>query len=1289
MVSQRRLKRPVTAFVAIVFITSLLITTLFEMYSTVSANTPVKPVILEVTDIPKQVNKKVDGISVGNDFDVQKMSMKQFNALRYDLLGRYDAIVFSPSGAANGKKYNPEQVIYDYQKPAGDNSNPYNESNNKYKEYIESLYATKEKDNDLTTLRVTDLLKLMKAGIPVWVHADAFSPLTDQSVMRNFESLKSEANVKVFDQTSTASNEIKELFRQRNMTKLEEVTVKQEGKLLTNQVSITNAGNFAVRGKAIDFSYSLNATPSSGATVELYIDFDSNDRFSLVEKVMTTPAKLTDTLSYTIDAPSYTSPRYWKIIVKDEVNQSYHYRTGRFLLKDELAKAKILQVTAFKNDGSNLFETFDGNMDKNVGETSKNMLNESGLYNFDLEITDLESFESKIKRADKQSSNYDPAIEKWFYEKDLIIFGFKDSFGRLDYDGKLKNDAKDAAVISNTTKALQEFISRGQGVMFSHDMLYRLPGKNGYKEDPTSQREWETAFGKDFAIKNLINFGKRGVYQTTSVEQVATGLFTEYPYDLPAKSTKNMVSQTHSQYFSLDMANEDLTVWYNLSSENHTSGDAAHHYYMYTVNNLTYTGAGHKTTFPQTPEKQIFVNTMFRAFIGSNHAPKIEVLSPPVENDVRTIYDVEPLYLAWNSIDYDFKDRSLQTRVLIDGKQVFPQSNSSEPSYQTVKNNEVQSLFHQHNIKGDGTLRVEIETKDSGGAVATEKFDVNVKPSKEAVHVSRTISPTIVEVDQKATLTYDVSTKMPDISRPNENSYKKKTWEIQVNEIVPAGYTLSDTQPSGWSIDTDRNVISAKLRKIDENRLLIYDESQKGWIPFEGNNTIQLIAKTIGDYEFSQGTYTYTFIGDHASNNNANGKDIVQKGEGKLTELRTSITEKQIRSIELNGPIELEVGDTVQLVPSIQPDSGKKLNLVWDSSAKEVATVSSSYVDNSGILTGITPGSTKVKVSYTKGNQKVVSNEIDVIVIDPVKNFKVNSLELLVGQSGTIKPTVESKTERYQNYAFEFVEGSDLMTRQSDSKQVNVVAKKPGTAKVKVSLINQPIGRTIPPIFATVKISLPSMTLIPKTDDLWIYQKTKEVNGELISEMIRESVTLNLNQNTDKPLPIVWSIVNQNPALQFVGSPTSERVEVQAIQGTYPNVNPIVVTGAFRDFTDQFVSAQIKVKEYPQRIVSPNVELYVENSPFIYAPQFYPATSTVRGYGMRVVQGSDVVEVIDNTKLKLKKPGLAKVQVATEDVSRYFETGEGPEIVYSEFYVRVKEGSDPNPESPNDAGDYY
>ncbi|TCI45919.1 MULTISPECIES: DUF5057 domain-containing protein [unclassified Exiguobacterium] len=1289
MVSQQRLKRPVSALVAIVFLTSLLITTFFEIYSTVSASTPIKPVILEVTDIPKQVNGKVDGISVGDDFDVQKMSIKQFNALRYDLLGRYDAIVFSPSGAENGKKYNPEQVIYNYQKPVGDKGTPYNEADNKYKAYIESLYATKEKDNDLTTLRVIDLSRMMKAGIPVWVHEDAFSTLTNQSIVRNFESLKNESDLKIFNRTAAASNEIKQVFQQRKMTKLEEVTVKQNGELLTNQVSIANAGNFAVRGKAIDFSYSLNSTPSNGATVELYIDFDSNDRFSLEEKVMTVPAKLSDTLSYTIDAPSYTSPRYWKVVVKDESNQTYHYRTGRFLLKDVFAKAKILQVTVSKNDGSSLFQTFNDSLDENVGETSKNMLNESGLYDFDLEITDLKSFENKIKKADKNSPDYDPAIEKWFYEKDLIIFGFKDSFGRLDYNGNLQNYSKDAAAIPNTTKALQEFIKRGQGVMFSHDMLYRLPGENGYKEDPSSQREWETAFGQDFAIKNLINFGKRGVYTTTKVEQVATGLFTEYPYDLPTKPTNNMVSKTHSQYFSLNMANEDLTVWYNLSSDKHTPGDAAHHYYMYTVNNLTYTGAGHETTFPQTPEKQIFVNTMFRAFIGSNHAPKIEVLSPPLENNVRSIYDVEPLYLAWNSIDYDFKDQSLQTRVVIDGKQIFPKPTSSKPTYQNVKNNEVQSLFHQHDIKGNGTLRVEIETKDSGGAVATEKFDVKVKPSKEAVHVSRTVSPTIVEVDQRATLTYDVSTKMPDISRPNENSYKKETWEIQVNEVVPKGYSLSETQPKGWSIDAEKNMVSAKLRKIDNNPIEIYDALQKVWIPFKGNEEIQLIAKTIGDYEFTQGTYTYKFVGDHASNNNANGKDIVQEGDGKLTELRTSITEKQISSIQLNGPIELEVGDTFQLVPNIQPDSGKKLNLIWNSSVNDVATVASSYVDNSGILTGITPGSTKVKVSYTKGNQTIVSNEIDVIVIDPVKNFKVNSLELLVGQSGTLKPTVESKTEKYQNYVFEFVEGNDLVTKQSDSKQVTVVAKKPGTAKVKVSLVNQPIGRTIAPILATVKISLPTMTLTPKTDDLWVYQKTKEVDGELISEMVRESVVLNLNQNTDMPLPIVWSIANRDPALRIVGSPTSERVEVQAIQGTYPNVGPILVTGAFRDFSEQFGSSQITVKEYPQRIVSPNIELYVENSPFVYAPQFYPATSTVRGYGMRVVQGNDVAEVIDNTKLKLKKPGLAKVQVATEDVSRYFGSGEGPEVVYSEFYVRVKEGSDPNPESPNDAGDYY
>lgn len=74
---------------------------------------------------------------------------------------------------------------------------------------------------------------------------------------------------------------------------------------------------------------------------------------------------------------------------------------------------------------------------------------------------------------------------------------------------------------------------------------------------------------------------------------------------------------------------------------------------------------------------------------------------------------------------------------------------------------------------------------------------------------------------------------------------------------------------------------------------------------------------------------------------------------------------------------------------------------------------------------------------------------------------------------------------------------------------------------------------------------------------------------------------------------------------------------------------------------------------------------------------------------MRVAEGTDVVEVVNQTKLRLKKPGLAKVQIATEDVSRFFSNDQGPSIVYREFYVRVREGNDPNPGTPNDAGDYY
>ncbi|GHV33567.1 hypothetical protein FACS18949_07850 [Clostridia bacterium] len=100
----------------------------------------------------------------------------------------------------------------------------------------------------------------------------------------------------------------------------------------------------------------------------------------------------------------------------------------------------------------------------------------------------------------------------------------------------------------------------------------------------------------------------------TQVVRQNTGQVTTYPYDLSAATLT--VTQTHSQYYMLNMEKEDMVVWYTLGNNNNghvVPNDVAGAYYIYSFGNIFYSGVGH--TGPSTAdEAKLFVNTLIAAY---------------------------------------------------------------------------------------------------------------------------------------------------------------------------------------------------------------------------------------------------------------------------------------------------------------------------------------------------------------------------------------------------------------------------------------------------------------------------------------------------------------------------------------------------------------------------------------------------------------------------------------------------------------------------------------------------
>lgn len=238
-----------------------------------------------------------------------------------------------------------------------------------------------------------------------------------------------------------------------------------------------------------------------------------------------------------------------------------------------------------------------------------------------------------------------------------------DAYGAT-YSGKCFDESSEEYLeyLANTRKYLREDLTQKdfRGIIENCVFHYtsggnRLYSQNQNSSSPASITDWET---------------------TQRALRMNQGQISEYPYVIGEYLDTAL---THAQYMNLNLEDDDITIWYTLSSNPekpytsginggnskyylYTEGDGSNNYYIYSKGNITYTGSGHRSGQTDA-EKKLFINTVIAAIKAGNFAP--EVTFPDAENNAkgenivyRYVGTEDGVTISFKPIDYDAQKNS-------------------------------------------------------------------------------------------------------------------------------------------------------------------------------------------------------------------------------------------------------------------------------------------------------------------------------------------------------------------------------------------------------------------------------------------------------------------------------------------------------------------------------------------------------------------------------------------------------------------------------------------------------
>ena len=897
----------------------ILVSTIWQVPSVTHGATNMPKIrVLEIYDNGNYRPIKLENFLGNTGYDYTSMPMKKFVALREELDGKYDMIAIMEG------EYSQTGV-------SGNNHN------------------TTSVQNDITNLKLQEIINnFIDKGKPVILNSS-----TINYHRGNLGELKSHL---------TKSN----VFTYNRFFFWDDFPVER----INSYVSSNNATGprFSLTTKPSETTaYHPGENLSFGLTVQkptsiesrdlkarLSVDSDFNDQYTTDEIVKEIPIT-SQNISITFELPKgYSGVRYWKLEVIDNGTGFKDYQKGMIKFVDQTVELKVLQVAPSANDNSSLLKS--GNM-------KQSYLEKANEYKINIDVTDMRTFNGS-------SGPYSHTQINGKY--DMVIFGFGDEYNKTNLN-------------ENSTNSLERFIKSEQSIMFTHDTIFQKDGENTYNY-------WLNKFkAVSGQINPKTNLGYNAPYPSTSTVIVNSGIMTSYPFNMEqerANKTTKDIALTHNQYFTLDLEDPKVIPWYNIISDqtqsnqgNRDVNDSWNHYYTYSKGNITYSGTGHTNTgFPDW-EQKLFVNTMYRAFLGSNHAPVITVLSPKDEDIIPSNQMIE---LAYHIQDFDLKDKKIATKVYVNDKLVFEQNNVSNGT--TI----VQPI--SHGLSNGGKAAIRIEAIDAKGAKAAKELNVNIVKLQTNLQVNRTIQVSNpVKVGDETAITYTITPQ--DIMGELANAIKGTTVtlnDVKLTEKLPAGMDINGSGERSGTVESGltytqilNNIVYKKIGDVFKADPVMF--------------TVKVKPTVKKEYVLKDSVLSYK-----------NALNIDEKVQFNQI---TLIAENGMESLTFPAAFELtkDVDKNFALDLVINPPDAGISQIEWsEASNGEILNLNT----ETGAAQVLKAGSTKVKVKVTDVFGTVMEKEAIVIVRKYVNSISVKDMQLHVGETMDLAITTDPAENR-------------------------------------------------------------------------------------------------------------------------------------------------------------------------------------------------------------------------------------------------------------------------------------